>query len=95
MEQKPVAETKTVEEFETKPLQPEVQMKATMSNKRFKQFFTFRRLQKECEDTEAQLKKIAISLAVCTDAINQAQDRNEFLRNEISTLERKTDKAKK
>lgn len=41
--------------------------KATMSSNRFKQFFNFRKLQKELADTEAELKDIATRLAACRD----------------------------
>ena len=68
-------------------------MKATMSNTRFKQFFAFRRLQKELQDDEKQLKSVATELAVCSDAINQAKDRKEFLLREIATLHRKTERT--
>ena len=70
-------------------------MKATMSNNRFKQFFNFRRLQKELENTEAELKDIALRLAQARDEKWQLLDKHDKMKAEIVILNRKTEKAEK
>lgn len=91
-----VAAEKLGEEFVASELvEPEQTMKATMSNNRFKQFFNFRRLQKELENTEDELKDIALRLAQARDEKWQLLDKHDKMKAEIVILNRKTEKDEK
>ena len=66
----------------------------TMNAKRFKLIMKFRSLQKELNKVEDDVHQLAKNLALTSDCLNQAFERETFLKKETEVLTRKAAKAK-
>ena len=65
-----------------------------MGSGRFKLIMRYKQLAKELEKLEVDMLKAAKNLALTSDCLNEAREREEFFIRETEALERKTAKAK-
>ena len=65
-----------------------------MGSKRFKLIMRYKKLAKECETLEADLYKMASSLALTADCLAESKDKEEFYIKETPVLKRKAEKAR-
>ena len=65
-----------------------------MGSKRFKLIMRYKKLAKDCATIEADLFKMASSLALTADCLAEAKDKEEFYIKETPVLKRKAEKAR-
>ena len=65
-----------------------------MSSKRFKLIMRYKKQDKELKKIEAELVKLAKNLALTSDCLNEAREKEEFYKKETEVLTRKAAKAR-
>ena len=68
--------------------------KKGMGSKRFKLIMRYRSVAKDLQTLEASMVKTAKNLALTSDCLNEAREKEEFYQRETEVMVRKTAKAK-